>query len=41
MEDVHNFEPGVIYRFVVKNNRLSNEFNGMYWIYEFVERWTT
>ena len=39
MEDVHNFEPGVKYRFVVRNDREElHEFNGMYWIYEFVER---
>ena len=36
MEDVHDFEPRAVYRFVVRNNHLGNDFSGMYWIYQFV-----
>jgi hypothetical protein len=38
MVDVHEFEPGKIYKFVVKPNALGNEFDGTYWIYQFERR---
>ena len=38
MGDAYEFEPGKIYKFVVKPNTLYNEFSGMYWIYQFDRR---